>query len=82
VANATVDGTFSGAYSASDSCTTDASGWCGVTSPYVVKGGPSQGSMTWTVDDVTHATLTYAPGDNTDPDGDSDGTSITVNKPN
>jgi len=39
------------------------------------------GSVTFTVNDVTHATLTYNAGDNHDPDGDSDGTSITISGP-
>jgi hypothetical protein len=30
---------------------------------------------------VTHATYTYQPSSNHDPDGDSNGTVITVNKP-
>jgi hypothetical protein len=38
-------------------------------------------STTFTVDDVSHASLTYDSSANTDPDGDSDGTSITVSKP-
>jgi hypothetical protein len=33
------------------------------------------------VDSVMHATNTYAPGDNHDLDGDSNGTSITVTGP-
>jgi hypothetical protein len=36
------------------------------------------GSVTFTVNDVTHATHTYSPADNHDPDGDSDGTSISI----
>lgn len=39
------------------------------------------GSVTFTVNDVTHATLTYESAGNHDPDSDSDGTSITVSKP-
>lgn len=38
-------------------------------------------SPTFRVDAVTHATLGYEPGANTDPDGDPAGTTITVNKP-
>jgi hypothetical protein len=33
------------------------------------------------VSDLTHPTLVYRSADNTDPDGDSDGTTIAVNKP-
>jgi hypothetical protein len=39
------------------------------------------GSFTFTVNDVTHATLTYNAADNDDPDGDSDGTSISISGP-
>ena len=78
VANATVNGTWSDPASGSDSCTTDASGTCTMSS---AKLRSRTSSVTFTVDDVTHATLTYDPADNHDPDGDSDGTSITINRP-
>jgi hypothetical protein len=38
-------------------------------------------SVTLTITSVTHPTLTYNAGANHDPDGDSNGTSITVNRP-
>ena len=38
-------------------------------------------SVTFTVTDVSHASLAYQAADNSDPDGDSDGSSITVSKP-
>jgi hypothetical protein len=38
-------------------------------------------SVTFAVDGVAHSSLTYDATDNHDPDGDSDGTSITVSKP-
>jgi hypothetical protein len=37
--------------------------------------------VTLTITSVTHAALTYDAGANHDPDGDSNGTSITVPKP-
>jgi hypothetical protein len=37
--------------------------------------------VNFTVNNVTHATLTYNAADNHDPDGDSNGTVIVVNKP-
>jgi hypothetical protein len=43
--------------------------------------GERNPSATFTVDTVSHATITYDPSANSDPDGDSDGTSITVNRP-
>jgi hypothetical protein len=36
--------------------------------------------VTFTVNGIAHATLAYAAGENHDPDGDSDGTTITVSK--
>jgi hypothetical protein len=75
VSGATVSGSWSNG--GTSSCTTDAAGTCSVT-----KGGLSNGtaSVTFTVTGVA-GSLSYDPGANTDPDGDSDGTSITVLKP-
>jgi hypothetical protein len=41
----------------------------------------NRASTTFTVSAVTHATLTHQAGGSHDPDGDSDGTRITVLKP-
>jgi PKD repeat protein len=73
---ATVTGTWS--VGGSSSCTTGADGRCSVT-----KGNLKSNldSVTFTVDDVTLTGYSYEPGDNHDPDGDSDGTIITVYKP-
>ncbi len=56
-------------------CTTDANGMCDVE---LLTTGRRQ---RYTVNDISHATLTYDSGANTDPDGDSDGTSITILAP-
>jgi hypothetical protein len=77
VAGAEVDATWTASGSAA-TCSTDAAGTCTVTSPRVRK---TTDSLTLRVDAVTHASLTYDAGTNTDPDGDSDGTTITVKKP-
>jgi hypothetical protein len=77
VANATVSGGWSNGASGPASCTTNGSGTCTVT-----KNIPnSKASVNFTVNNVTHATLTYNAADNHDPDGDSNGTVIVVNKP-
>jgi hypothetical protein len=68
----------SGDFWDTEPCLTDASGLCSLSYASI---GNSILSLTFTVDDVTHATNTYEPGANADPDGDSDGTTITVNKP-
>ncbi len=77
VSDAKVDGTWTTLASA-DTCTTDATGSCTLTSPRVRK---SIDSLTFQVEAVAHAALSYEPGANTDPDGDSTGTTITVKKP-
>jgi PKD repeat protein len=57
-------------------CTTVSDGTC-----LVELGDQRRKPVTYTVTDITHASLTYDPGSNTDPDGDSDGTTITVDRP-
>ncbi|MDX1665531.1 MAG: Ig-like domain-containing protein [Candidatus Promineifilaceae bacterium] len=78
VADATVSGSWSNGASGSASCTTDTTGWCTVSLSGIYK---RTSSVTFTVDGVTHAALTYDATANSDPDGDSDGTTITVYKP-
>ena len=78
VENATVVGTWSGPVSGSSSCLTDVNGRCQVKSPKVPNGDPS---VHFTVDDITHDTLSYDASANHDPDGDSDGTTIEVLRP-
>jgi serine protease len=57
-------------------CTTAANGSCTV-SGYQL----NLSCLTFTVTGVTHATLKYQPAQNGDPDGDSNGTQITVCRP-
>lgn len=57
-------------------CTTSGGGLCTITSNVFEKAT----SVTFAVTGVSH-TLTYDETANTDPDGDSDGTSITINQP-
>jgi hypothetical protein len=78
VADATVSGSWSGGASGNAACTTGGSGACTVTSGNVRN---NKGSVTFTVSNVSHATLAYDPTANSDPDGDSTGTTITVSKP-
>jgi len=78
VANATVAGAWSGATTGTVSGTTGSDG-----TVMVSTGNMSGGvSVTFTVTGVDHVTLTYDVGANhdPDPDGDSDGTSITIYK--
>ena len=78
VPNVTVAGSWSGGTSGSSSCTTNGSGQCSVTSSNV---SSKKTSVTFTVTNLSGAGYTYASSANHDPDGDSDGTSITVLKP-
>ena len=78
VSGATVSGTWSAGGPGSGSCTTDSLGQCTVTSNTIRK---NIGSTTFSVSGVVHATLTYNQSANHDPDGDSNGTSISVSKP-
>jgi PKD repeat protein len=75
VANATVSGAWSGGVVGTGTCSTDGSGQC-----QVVRTGISNklASVIFTVENVTHSSLAYDPAANHDPDGDSDGTAITV----
>lgn len=78
IASATVSGIWSGGASGSDSCVTDASGQCAITINNINR---NSSSATFTVADVIHASYAYSSAENHDPDGDSNGTVITVNKP-
>lgn len=78
VDGALVSGNWTGGISGSGSCTTGTAGTgkCTVSKPGIRK---KSGKETFTVSGVSHATLTtYAAGSNHDPDGDSNGTAITV----
>jgi serine protease AprX len=78
ISGALVEGNWSGGANGGDSCTTDANGQCSVIKANL-KG--NVGSVTFGVSNVTSSAGAYAAVDNHDPDGDSDGTTIIVNKP-
>lgn len=71
LAGVLVNGTWSGGSATISSCITNSSGQCTVLSAFTTN------PLTYTVNNLTSGSLTYAPGSNHDPDGDSDGTSIT-----
>ena len=73
VSGATVAGGWS--HGISSTATTGANGLATVYSGNVDK---TVGSVTFTVNNLVHTTLAYDPAANTDPDGDSNGTSIVV----
>jgi hypothetical protein len=75
--NATVNGSWS-VGGGVGTCATNGAGQCAVARSKISK---SNARVTFTVADITHATLTYASPDNHDPDGDGNGTAITVKRP-
>ena len=74
---AVVTGAWSGGFSATASCTTNSAGQCTVQSGNINR---NRSSVTFTVTNVASA-LAYSAAGNHDPDGSSNGTTITVNKP-
>jgi hypothetical protein len=78
LAGVSVSGSWSDGIAMSCSALTDAAGQCAVTRSGIPK---RTGSLSYTVDTMSAGGQTYESGDNHDPDGDSDGTSIRVSKP-
>lgn len=76
VSGATVAGKFSNGASGNATCTTGTAGTC-----FVTKTKLRSGSVTFSVTNVTRSGLSYQSTSNTDPDGDSNGTTITVVRP-
>jgi hypothetical protein len=76
VSGATVSGAFDAGGKSAGTCTTGSTGTCTIT-----KSRLKPSSVTFTVTGVTHATRTYDSSGNHDPDGDSDGTTLTVTGP-
>jgi len=76
ISGATVTGSWSAG--GSNSCVTDVKGQCSL-SKGNLKG--SQSIVTFTVDNVSYSSYTYQSADNHDPDGDSNGTNITIYTP-
>ncbi|NJC95717.1 MAG: hypothetical protein FIB03_05145 [Anaerolineae bacterium] len=79
VAGITVTGSWSGGTTGTSSCVTNASGQCSVTSSNM---NSKKTSVTFTVTGLSGGSgYTYNSSANHDPDGDSNGTSITVAMP-
>ncbi|MCP4362251.1 MAG: hypothetical protein GY796_29950 [Chloroflexi bacterium] len=76
--NATISGNWSGGTSGSGSCTTDGNGNCQIESNRIRK---KFSSATFTVTNVVKSDFDYDSLLNSDPDGDSNGTAITILKP-
>jgi len=78
VAGAEVDGSWSGDASGSGNCTTGSDGACNVFSDSMPKKGTDKAIFSVTA--ITHASVSYFAADNHDPQGNSSGTAIQVNK--
>jgi PKD repeat protein len=78
VSGATVSGSWSNGATGSASCTTNSSGQCTVAKSNLKT---SLSSVQFKVTGVTSSGYTYSPGSNHDPEGDSNGTDITVTRP-
>jgi subtilisin family serine protease len=78
VEGAVVSGAWSGGYTGTATCTTGAAGTCSVVTGNMKT---TKSSATFTVSDVSASGYVYDAAANADPDGDSNGTAITVLKP-
>lgn len=78
LSGATISAVWSGSYAGGASCLTGASGSCSLVTPTL---NNKKLSVTLGVTAVSHSAYSYRPDDNHDPDADSNGSSITVNKP-
>ncbi len=74
VSGAVVTGDFTSTGGTNRTCTTAGTGRCTITSAQIAK---SVASVTFTVRSVSKSGLTYTPSANSDPESDSNGTSIT-----
>jgi serine protease AprX len=74
VSGATVSGQWRGGSTLT--CVTSSSGTCSISLVNTTKAAEM-----FTVTGLSHAGLAYSPGSNTDPEGDSDGTRITIIRP-
>ena len=77
VSGATVSAAWSGAYTAAATCVTDTSGACSLSTASLKT---NLYSVTFSVTNLSAAGFTYDPAANTDPDGDSNGTVITISR--
>jgi subtilisin family serine protease len=73
-----VTGSWTGGYAGTSTCTTDSKGRCQVISAALAK---TATSVMFTLTNATRSGYAYLPANNHDPDGDSNGTTITVARP-
>lgn len=78
IAGATVYGKWTNGASGTASCVTNSSGVCQIAKTGI---NAKTASVTFTVTNLTHTTLTYNSSANHDPDGDSNGATLVIPKP-
>jgi hypothetical protein len=78
VSGVVVSGAWSNGYSGSASCTTGSTGSCSITSGNIKK---ARLTVSFTANNLSKSGYTYGFSANHDPDGDSNGTRIVINKP-
>ncbi len=78
VANVTVSGKWSGGYKGNAQCVTASNGACTLTTGSIRR---TASSVTFKVNNLARTGYTYTASANHDPDGDSNGTTITVSRP-
>jgi hypothetical protein len=75
IPNAQVTGLFSNGYDGTGTCVTDHSGVCTIVSGSITPGTPA---VTFSITDISHPNLRYNSSKNHDPDGETNGTEITI----
>ena len=78
IAGSNVSGAWGGGASGDGSCVTDDAGQCTIPKNNLKD---SVSSVIFTITNITASGYTYDPGANEDPDGDSNGTTITISSP-
>ena len=78
IAGATVSGTWSGGISGTGSCSTDVNGTCQIASSNI---NNNISAVTFSATSVVRSPDTYSASANHDPDGDSNGTTLTISRP-
>lgn len=74
----TVTGSWSDGYTGATTCTTNSNGQCSITRSRI---GNTTTSLTFTITNLSKTGYSYNASANHDPDGDSTGTSMVINKP-
>ena len=77
VANARIRATWSNGYSGTGECVSDSTGYCAIQGGRAAK---NSNTIIFTINSISHPSLPYLPAWNHDPDGDSNGSVITIRR--